>query len=251
MVITVIGVLPVKLLGLFEREKWVPWTSLGMLCCSLKTSYWLKITRSPYLLLIQQFWQLKLLKVVLKNLADPVKSQDPKYRQLKLENPKVASKILPCPSSMDYLKAIGFVPGVDEIGAKVLRVETATDVVLMQASLQEVSNGLDMVAPKNSGKIIKKYRVASSSSLEEKKEDKPTYAVEEKLSEKQKARRMLEEKKDREKEEAKMHRKKTAALIKADKFVRENDENWTSQPSAACNKAGKGISTFRDRNGEE
>jgi ElaB/YqjD/DUF883 family membrane-anchored ribosome-binding protein len=190
--------------------------------------------------------------VVIKNLADPVKSQDPKYRQLKLENPKVASKILPCPSSMDYLKAIGFVPAVDETGAKVLRVETVTDVVLMQASLQEVSNGLDMVAPKeDGGKIIKKHRVASSSSLEEKKEDKPVYAVEEKLSEKQKARRMLEEKKNREKEEAKMHRKKTAALIKADKYVRENDENWTSQPSAACNKAGKGISTFRDRNGEE
>ena len=45
--------------------------------------------------------QLKLLKVVLKNLADPVKALEPKYRQLKVENPKVATKILPCPSALD------------------------------------------------------------------------------------------------------------------------------------------------------
>eukprot|EP00545_Synedropsis_sp_CCMP1620_P007899 CAMPEP_0119015240 /NCGR_PEP_ID=MMETSP1176-20130426/10664_1 /TAXON_ID=265551 /ORGANISM="Synedropsis recta cf, Strain CCMP1620" /LENGTH=229 /DNA_ID=CAMNT_0006968517 /DNA_START=86 /DNA_END=775 /DNA_ORIENTATION=+ len=200
---------------------------------------------------------LKLLKVVLKNLADPVKSQDPKYRQLKLENAKVASKILPCPSSMEYLKAIGFVQVLDESdGAKVLRVVETTNVSLMAASLQEVSNGLAMVAPKDDAKkIVKKHRIASP--VEEKKEDTIRNklvvppVVEERLSEKQKANRMMEQKRDREREEAKLHRKKTAALIKKDKFVRENDENWTSQPSAACNKAGKGISTFRDNFGEE
>ena len=36
----------------------------------------------------------------------------------------------------------------------------------------------------------------------------------------------------------------------ADKYVRENDENWTSKQSAACVKSGDGISTFRDKYGE-
>lgn len=152
---------------------------------------------------------------------------------------------------MEYLKAIGFVESVGDDGAKVLRVEP--DVALMKSSLQEVSNGLDMVAPKDSSsataKVVKKHRVASP--IEEKKEEPKGLLFEEKLSEKQKARIMMEAKEKRERDEAKMHRKKTAALIKADKFVRENDANWTSQPSAACSKAGKGISTFRDRNGEE
>jgi len=35
-----------------------------------------------------------------------------------------------------------------------------------------------------------------------------------------------------------------------DKYVRENDENWTSKQSAACVKSGDGISTFRDKYGE-
>lgn len=38
--------------------------------------------------------------------------------------------------------------------------------------------------------------------------------------------------------------------INVDKFVRENDENWTSKQSAACVKSGSGISTFRDKYGE-
>ena len=35
-----------------------------------------------------------------------------------------------------------------------------------------------------------------------------------------------------------------------DKYVRENDENWTSKQSAACVKSGSGINTFRDKFGE-
>jgi len=39
-------------------------------------------------------------------------------------------------------------------------------------------------------------------------------------------------------------------MIKQDKYVRENDPNWKSGVSAACAKSGTGISTFRDKYGE-
>lgn len=190
--------------------------------------------------------QLKLLKVVLKNLADPVKSQDPKYRQLKTSNPKIQTKILPCPSALDYLKAIGF----EEVeGGGLLKVENVPDLVLMKASFQEVCNALDMVSPKDEASTAsapKKPRVVVAVDEDEKKE---SFAPE-RLSEKQKARILMEAKEKRDREEAKAVRKRNVALLKADKFVRENDENWTSGQSAACVKSGTGISTFRDRFGE-
>merc|ERR1712071_456944 len=70
-------------------------------------------------------------------------------------------------------------------------------------------------------------------------------------SEKQKARLLLEKKREREKEEAKEARRKTSNLIKQDKFVRENDENWKSKQSAACVKSGSGdaITSFSDKFG--
>ena len=40
------------------------------------------------------------------------------------------------------------------------------------------------------------------------------------------------------------------SLFMIDKYVRENDENWTSKQSAACVKSGTGINTFRDKFGE-
>ena len=46
---------------------------------------------------------LKTLRIVVKNLADPQKNADPKYRQLKLSNEKVKAKITPCPSALDYI----------------------------------------------------------------------------------------------------------------------------------------------------
>lgn len=189
-------------------------------------------------------------------MADPVKAQDPKYRQLKLENPKVQAKILPCcPSSTDYLKAIGFQETTDEdTNENILRIDAqATNdfIVLMQASLQEVSNGLDILNPPRPGKaeyetVVKKHRTS-----EEKKDDIIVGTnTSDKLSEKQKARILADKAKQLEREEAKAQRRKVAELIKQDKYVRENDENWTSAPSAACAKTGNSISTFRDRHGE-
>mmetsp|Transcript_540 Transcript_540/g.989 ORF Transcript_540/g.989 Transcript_540/m.989 type:complete len:222 (+) Transcript_540:58-723(+) len=191
---------------------------------------------------------LKILALVIKNLAHPVKAQDDKYKQLKLDNAKVRDKLLIISSAVEYLKAIGFVEESQD-GISILRVKNP-DIAVMKASLQEVSNALDMVAPINNTttttkKSIKKPRMEQVE--EEKKSDDPPL---EKLSEKQKARRLLEEKEKKEKEIARLHRKKTAAQIKQDKWVRANDPNWKSGVSAAMAKSGSGIETFRDRHGE-
>jgi hypothetical protein len=163
----------------------------------------------------------------------------------------VREKLFACPSAKDYLKAIGFVEA-EEDGVSVLRVDGDIDIVVMQASLQEVSNGLDIVAPTDGrAPAFKKHR---STSFEEEKKDEDVLSMSRpavsKMSEKQKARLLMEEKEKREREEAKSYRKRTSALIKTDKYVRQKDENWTSQPSAACVKTGDSISTFRDRHGE-
>ena len=95
--------------------------------------------------------QLKLLRVVVKNLGDPTKSQDPKYRQLRLSNKKVEEKLLPCPSAVAYMKAIGFDEVTDETdgGARYLRIgmEKEINVAHTQASLVELTNAIKMVDP--------------------------------------------------------------------------------------------------------
>eukprot|EP00536_Pseudo-nitzschia_multiseries_P011406 jgi/Psemu1/289663/fgenesh1_pg.386_\ len=77
-----------------------------------------------------------------------------------------------------------------------------------------------------------------------------TLQLEQRLSEKQKARRLREEKERLEKEQDKLHRQKTRAQIRADKHVRLHDENWKPTVSAAADKSGTGLQTFRDRHGE-
>ena len=72
----------------------------------------------------------------------------------------------------------------------------------------------------------------------------------EKLSLKQIARREAEIKKQKEKQQEKLHRKNTKAQIADDKKTRETDENWKPKVSAAADKSGAGIQTFRDRHGE-
>lgn len=191
----------------------------------------------------------------MKNLADPTKNTDPKYRQLKLSNEKVKAKITPCPSALDYMKAVGFVV-LNEGGEEYLRIESSKAIIGsdMEASLAELNNAIDMLVPKD---------VSPSSFSEEKKTPEgfvtrqqsssvsaASSSVTGKMSEKQKARILMEKKRIREAEEAKKARKKTSELIKQDKFVRENDENWTSKQSAACVKSGDGINTFRDKYGE-
>ena len=93
---------------------------------------------------------LKTLRVVVKNLADPQKNSDPKYRQLKLSNEKVKAKLSPCPSALDYMKALGFSVVIEEDGEEYLRILSSKTISAsdMEASLAELNNAIDMLVPK-------------------------------------------------------------------------------------------------------
>eukprot|EP00970_Alexandrium_tamarense_P005947 scaffold996_cov190-Alexandrium_tamarense.AAC.22 len=191
--------------------------------------------------------------------ADPIKNADPKFRQLKLSNKKVKADLTPCPSAIDYMKAIGFVVVVEQDGEEFLRIisEKAVSVSNMEASLNELNNAIELLQPNKTESFSEEKKTPegivirqSSSISTATTATASSSSVAGRMSEKQKARLLMEKKREREAEEAKAARKKTADLIKQDKFVRENDENWTSKQSAACVKSGSGINTFRDKYGE-
>ena len=173
---------------------------------------------------------LKTLRIVVKNLADPLKCTDPKYRQLKLSNEKVQAKISPCPSAIDYMKAIGFVIVNDDDGEEYLRIESSTTISTsnMVASLAELNNAIEMLQPKDQstfaeekktpeGIIIRQQSSMVSTSSSSKGAAASSSSTT--MSEKQKARLLMEKKREREAQEAKDARKKTSNLIKQGEYV--------------------------------
>jgi hypothetical protein len=187
-----------------------------------------------------------LLNVVVKNLADPTKAQDPKYCQLKLDNEKIKAKLACHPSAVNFLLSIGFAHGVvdETTGATaVLRMpmETAINTSLMTASLQQIVEGIETVAAATVVTVEQQNNINKKPRVED-----PLN----KLTEKQKARILTEQKEQLDKQAAKAYRKKNVDQLKQDKHVRLNDPNWTSGVSAACAKTGTGIETFRDKFGE-
>jgi len=174
--------------------------------------------------------------VIVKNLLDTQKSQDAKYRTLKLDNPKLQSKLFSIAFVRDWLvDGIGFVE--EETQCLTITVEQCSN--LSPTILQALQQSLSSLG--SSGSIV---------SNNHNNNDNKKKAVEEKLSEKQKARRLWEERQKLEKLREKEERKKNLAMLRQDKFVRENDANWKSGVSAACAKSGTGLQTFRDRHGE-
>ena len=172
--------------------------------------------------------------MIVKNLLDPQKSQDAKYRTLKLDNPKLQSKLFSIAFVRDWLvDGIGFVE--EETQCLTITVEQCSN--LSPTILQVLQQSLSSLGSSVSNSIV-------NNNNNKKK------AVEEKLSEKQKARRLWEERQKLEKLREKEERKKNLAMLRQDKFVRENDANWKSGVSAACAKSGTGLQTFRDRHGE-
>lgn len=154
--------------------------------------------------------QLKTLRIILKNLADPVKSSDPKYRSIKLS--KISAKFSPCPSAMEYLEAIGF-QTIDKDGEETLKIDNVI-VSHMEAVMIELKNALEMVIPNC---VVES---SSSTTGEEKKLEYECGSFSNvalptgKMSEKQKARILMEKKEREDREEAKRARKKTEAQIK-------------------------------------
>ena len=77
---------------------------------------------------------LKTVRIAVKNLVDPLKIVVPKYFQLELSNEKVKAKIMPCPSALNYTKALGFV-AFREDGGEHMRIESSFSISDMQTSL--------------------------------------------------------------------------------------------------------------------
>jgi hypothetical protein len=191
-----------------------------------------------------------------------MKNKDPKYRQLKLSNAKVKATLSPCPSALEYMKAIGFIVVVQQDDAGLVEEYLRLDKQKMaitdaEASLAELDHAITMLVPDGGmnnnrpeimvSRAISAPVIISSSSVSN---VNSSSTIPGHISEKEKARQLLEKKREREVQEAKKARRKTSNLIKQDKYVRENDDNWTSQQSAACVKSGSGINTFRDKFGE-
>lgn len=157
--------------------------------------------------------QLKTLRIILKNLADPNKSTDPKYRSIKAS--KISAKFAPCPSATEYLKAIGFTTIIEE-GEEVFKIEHV-DISTMEAVIIELNNALEMITPATLGdsageeKKVEYDRGSSSIST--------ASTITGKISEKQKARMLMEKKEREEKEEARRARKETEAQIKQGMFL--------------------------------
>jgi ElaB/YqjD/DUF883 family membrane-anchored ribosome-binding protein len=183
---------------------------------------------------------LKLLKTVLKNLADPLKASDIKYRTLKLSNPKIKSMAR---HAMPFLvHCCGFVQttlsvAVDNNSSndmeQILQIPNAPNPSSMESLLAQVTSSHE--------RVLAQVPFASSSAL---------LAVNSKLTEKQKARLLQERAALKDKHDAAQARARTAAQIKADKLVREQDPDWKPSVCAAAAKSGAAMQTFRDKFGE-
>jgi len=147
---------------------------------------------------------------------------------------------------MEYLQALGFAPA-EEDGEDVLRISQVNSND-MEASLFELNAAIEIVSPNDDVEEKKSELDRTSSTLSA--SSSAGSSIGGRMSEKQKARLLMEKKRLEEAEEAKRARQKTRDQIRQDKYVRENDENWASKQSAACVKSGTGISTFRDKYGE-
>ena len=226
----------------------------------------------------QKIQALKTLQIVIKNLLDPVKSQHVKYRTLKLDNVKLQERLLYIPYiQTDVLeRQLGFVPSNSSsstitdggennneqeaiLVVHQINVDATNQVQkAIMTSLQQLGDcddddvGNVMTSNnKNNNNSNKKLKlVVAGDNTKNNNDGTPVIVVGmEKLSEKQKARR-LQEKQEQEKEDAKQERQRNLALFKQDCMVREMDPNWKPGLSAACAKSGSSISTFRDKYGE-
>lgn len=193
------------------------------------------------------------LSIVIKNLIEK-SHDDEKYRQLRLNNPKIQRLTSMHPSVMEFLtQTIGFrsvvIANEPYLQYHPNNHNNNNNNTMTMESLEswrsQILSTLERVRPA----IIS--HSSSSSSLGGGSTTKEPTTATALLSEKQKARRLLEQKLLQEKEAEKMARKRTVSQIAADKHVRENDPNWKPSVAAAAAKAGENaISTFRDKYGE-
>jgi hypothetical protein len=212
--------------------------------------------------------QLKTLAVVLKNMIDSSKGAVSgetglKYRTLKLDNPKLKARLFCCSNNcvrdllMDpSLVGMTMAPTGTSLTMEEAPSLTIRDVIglkvlpAISTAQREIVTRMETSPSSGNGSATKKAKLTEHN-------DNSIVVVPviptttEKLSEKQKARILMEEKERVEKEREKAYRKATRAQIAADKLVRQKDENWKPSVSAAADKTGTGLLSFRDRHGNE
>lgn len=231
--------------------------------------YMKRITEDTSVSLTQKSDCLKTLGIVLKNLIDASKGASidgSKYRTLKTDNPKLRSRLFCCDGVRSLLldaNLVGMVatecaltstdvPSPELRDAIGLRVLPAVSTAQREIATRLERDGSNGSGGGGTSSTKKKAKLSEHDSNGRRSALVPSTApvVVEKLSEKQKARRLLEEKRRLEKEREKAFRNETRAKIAADKLVRQKDENWKPSVSAAADKTGTGLLTFRDRHGE-
>ena len=190
----------------------------------------------------------KLLKIVTKNLLSS--PEEPKYRQLKTSNPKIQTLTRHPPIVSFLMNQLKFQQTVDaETNEPLLKIPdgVSPETTVLEAAVKATNAAYDRTAD-----IVPSAHKGSTTNSSSTRTNPKIlqHQTSSNMSEKQKARILAEQKELKEKEEAKQARKRTAAQIKADKYVRENDPNWKPSVSAAAAKAGDSMSTFRDKFGE-
>lgn len=195
---------------------------------------------------------LKFLSIVVCNLVE--KPEEPKYRQLRLQNVKI-QRYTTHPSIMAYLQQVlGFelVNETDSEGSsesllRIVDVSRSTSVFSLRDELQMVTTVLKRVDLLVDTSSIRPKVISNSSSTSSLHSDESTNS---KLTEKQKARKLMEERETLQKLKDEQARKRTIQQLQDDKHVRANDPNWKPSVSAAAAKSGDSMSTFRDKFGE-
>lgn len=204
------------------------------------------------------------MRVILKNLADPIKSQNRKYRTLKLSNPKLIDTLWSIPYiRMEWFEqTLGFTTQMEDNEEVLIltQLPSSSPVLLssiyhpLQTSLDTALQLVDKESPKTTADLTeganKKLKQEQDSTMTESQQQQQPQPLVETLSEKQKARRLLEQSKAMEQKRAKEERMKQLQLLQQDQHTRMNDPNWKPGLSAACAKSGTSISTFRDKYGE-
>ena len=210
------------------------------------------------------------ISIVIKNLIE--KRHEMKYRQLRLNNNKIqryTSHLM----IMNYLREIiGFDRITDSLvtnssnSSDAMTEEPLLRIIdesrlpppdVLQKELSTIQSILLRLEATVGSVTTSQPRVISNSSSTtslESQENGSTVAsgttTMGKMTEKQKARILMEEKMALQKLQEEQARKRTIQQIQNDKFVRQNDPNWKPSVSAAAAKSGDTMSTFRDKFGE-
>jgi hypothetical protein len=144
---------------------------------------------------------------------------DSKYCRVNLAG-KAGAKLLAAPSSVEYLKSVGFVESDDG------HLQFPVGAPGLDGALVQLQSAAASVAPTTTPANHSSTPQTSAASVD------PTAG----MSLKQKALVLQEQKAKAVKENAKRLRQEELAKLKQDKFIRATDENW--KPAAAGVKGG-------------